>query len=235
MKQRQKLIVFLLLTINALAIQTAFASVKEDITVLQVTQNGPQVLINLDYDLESQPGRDENDSLVILVLFTLPVEKDMIGIASSMMFFRTNLGDNLLVWTEGDPFVFNTPWYSGNEYSHYQTSMNELLLTFIEFPDYNTPELEIYVLAKKFAISEVDQHTSDFREVLEVFLPDLPSFYEKSVPIDTTTTTIPVTTTTTLDETSTDTTGEITSGFLLFSCVGLVLIAIRSKNRRKTK
>jgi hypothetical protein len=234
MKQKQRSIVFLLLTINAIAILTVGGSVKEDISVSQITTNGPQVLINLDYDLESPPERDETESLVILVLFTLPVEKDMMGIAGSMMFFRTNLGDNLLFWTEGDPFIFNTPWYSGDEYSHYQTSYHDLMLTFIEFPEINTPELKIHVLAKKFQTGEVNQFTTDFREVLEVFLPDLPSFYKKPVTVETTTTTTPDTTTTSQDETSTDTTGEITSGFLLLTSVGLVLISIRSKKQRKT-
>ena len=155
------------------------------------------------------------------------------GITGSMMFFRTNLGDNLLFWTEDDPFMLNSPWYSGYEYSHYQTSSYELMLTFIEFSEYNNPELEIHVLAKKILIGEVDQYTSDFCEILEVFLPDLPSFYKKPVTVETTTTTTPETTTTTQDETSTDTTSGITSGFLLLTSVGLGLMAIRSKNRRK--
>ena len=57
MKQKRRLMVFLILTVNVLVVIKASASLVEDIAVVQVVNNGPQVLINLDYDLESTPGR----------------------------------------------------------------------------------------------------------------------------------------------------------------------------------
>ncbi len=226
MKQKRRLMVFFILTINVLVVIKASASLAEDIAVVQVVNNGPQVLINLDYDLESTPGRGETKSLVVLVLFTLPNDNNPVVMKGSILFFRTNMGENLLFWTLNDPFDINSAWNLGYENSHYLTSYHELLLTFIEFTEYNNPELGINVLAKNIAIGEVNSDMNDFGEIFELFLPDLPSYYEVSTTVGSTTTT------TSLSQTPTsETTSSLIPGFLLIASFGIMLVIVLRKKK----
>ena len=228
MKQKRRLMVFIILTINVLVVIKASASLAEDIAVVQIVNNGPQVLINLDYDLESTPGRGETKSLVVLVLFTLPNDNNPVVMKGSILFFRTNMGENLLFWTLNDPFDINSAWYLGYENSHYQTSYHELLLTLIEFTEHNNPELGIDVLAKNLAIGEVNSDMNDFGEIFEFFLLDLPSYYEVSTTIGSTTTT------TSLSQTPTsETTSSLISGFQLIASFGIMLVIVLRKKKEK--
>ena len=205
-------------------------SSSSNITIFQVVNNGTQFMINLDYDLESTPVRDETKSVVILLLISLPTDTGLKEIKGAMLFIRTPLGDNLLFWTLNDPFITNTIWNLGKEYTHYQVSYTELFLTFLESPDINNPELNWNVLARHIEVSTVTESQNDFQEILGYFLQDATSLYgtpEENEPTTTTTTTTTSLTTTTV------TTTEIATGFIIITSLGGVLLIMQRKNKRK--
>ena len=232
MEQKRKCIVFFLFIVNISMITVTATSSSSNITIFQVVNNGTQFMINLDYDLESTPVRDETKSVVILLLISLPTDTGLKEIKGAMLFIRTPLGDNLLFWTLNDPFITNTIWNLGQEYTHYQVSYTELFLTFLESPDINNPELIWNVLAKNIVVNTVTDSQNDFQEILGFFLQDVASLYgipEETEPTTTTTTTTTTTSLTTISETTTG----IATGFIILTSLSGVLLIIKRKNRRK--
>ena len=172
MRQKQFLVVILLLI---LTFSTNFVSgeIQEDnISVLQVVHTGSSLTITLDCDISAAPGRGEIESLVILVLLTVP-EGNNQPIVGSLLFIRTNTGFRLLYWILGNPYLSTELWQEGMENIHFQVDYNVLSLIFIESPDMENPNVQPIVFAKLLDIGNVETSVTDFNIILEKFRADI--------------------------------------------------------------
>ncbi len=219
MKPKNVSLVFLLglLSFGSFSFLTLTGAIllDSDVSISQVTQNGSSFWITLDYDFSVAPAREETESLVVLILLTLPLG-DTNQYVGSLLFFRTTTGNNLLFWMLGDPYASVGLWQSGSEDEHFQAVYNQLSLIFIECPDMDDPGLSIIALAKLLEIGTIDQITVDFHPILNEFLPDLQSI--EVIPLDSTSTTT--------------TKAKGFPGFLLPVNLG-ILILIGLKHRKK--
>ncbi|MHA2175388.1 MAG: hypothetical protein ACXACP_05605 [Candidatus Hodarchaeales archaeon] len=190
MKQKQLLVVSFLFSLSMFMVFTSTALPETEIvSIFEVTQNGPQLMITLEYDFNAAPVRGNSEALVVFTLFSLPANDGQIAIEGSILFFHTNERENFLFWTLGNPFTSSIIWQTGSEIEHFQVDQNELSLIFIELSQYDNPELEIDVLAKILDVELIDNTMNDFQEVIHSFIPDLPIDTDTSPTITTTTTT----------------------------------------------
>ena len=167
-------IVFLLLI---LTVSTNFAKgeiQEQDISIVQVVHNSSNILLTLDYDISAAPERGETESLVTLILLTLP-EGDFLAPVSSLLFIRSNTGERLLYWILNDPFTSAELWQQGLENIHFQIDYNDLSIIFIESSVMEDPNVEIISFAKLMDIGNVTNPVLDFQPILERFRADYDS------------------------------------------------------------
>ena len=219
---------FLFILTSLLIITVSATPNMENVSIFQVTKNGPQLMVILDYDFNTAPVRDSEKALVVLTLLSLPSDDGMMAIEGSLLFIRTDEGDSFLFWTLCDPFISSVIWQEGNEMEHFLADQNELSLIFIEFSNYDDPELEIVVLAKILEPVSIDPRTNDFQEILFSFIPDLPVYPDTSTSTTTTTTT---TTTKSIVSTTTTTT-HVSYGFEWIVGLGIIYTVGVRKQRK---
>ena len=233
MRYKQAFFIFLLL-ILAFSMNFAQGETNEqEIAVLQMVHTGSNLLITLDFDISAPPGRGETESLVILILLTLP-EGGFKPTVGSLLFIRTSLGDKVLYWILGDPFSSAELWQQGMEDIHFQVDYKDISLIFIESPEMLNPNVEIFSFPKLLDIGNITTTITDFQPILERFRVDY-EFIRGTESTDESMTT----TTTTGEETETSsleptTTKEVTGypGILIPLCLGLlVLVGLRRRNR----
>ncbi|MFX1283916.1 MAG: hypothetical protein ACFFB5_09685 [Promethearchaeota archaeon] len=237
MKMSKTFLIPLLLLILAIGTfpTLAFANTsnEEYIEVHQVIQNGPNILIELDYDLSSTSLLDTNESLAVLVIFSDSTNEDTLTIQAAMLFFHTDDNQFLLFWMLGDPFKQAQNWQEGTENEHFQTDGDQLTLTFIEFVGAQEPEITVSVYAR-ITSSEINAYTTDFRIVLDQFIEELTTqttSEETSGPLTTGKTTSSTTGTgkterTTSTKESSQTKTDIASGFTILSIFGILLSVV---------
>ena len=234
MRHKQVIFVFLLLI---LAFSMSFAqgeTHEQDISLLQMVHTGSNLLITLDYDISEAPGRGETESLVMLILLTLP-EGKFLSTVGSLLFMRTSTGNRLLYWILDDPFSSAELWEQGMEDIQFQVDYKEVSIIFIESPYMENPNVEIISFPKLLDIGDITTTITDFQPILERFRADY-EFISGTESSDESTTT----TTSSSEETETSnipstTTTEVTGypGFLIPLCLGLlVLIGLRRRNKK---
>ena len=201
-----------------------------DVDILQKTQIGPAISIVLDYSFNTTSQLDINESLVVLVIFSITTQEDPFTVQASMLFFHTVENQFFLFWMFGDPFRQAQNWQPGAENVHFRTDNDLLTLNFIEFLEISNPEIESTALAKITSGTEVSAYTNDFRVVLEQFMTDLPISYESPIIIPATSETEATTST---KESSQTRTG--TSGFTILSIFGVFLSVLITKKIRQKK
>ena len=206
---------------------------EQDIAILQMVHTGSNLLITLDFDISAPPGRGETESLVMLILLTLP-EGEFKPTVGSLLFIRTSSGDRILYWILGDPFSSTELWQQGMEDIHFQVDYKDISLIFIESPEMLNPIVEIFSFPKLLDIGNITTTITDFQPILERFRVD----YEFIRGTETTDESM-TTTTTTREETETSslqptTTPEVTGypGILIPLSLGLLaLIGLMRRNR----
>ncbi|MHA1993271.1 MAG: hypothetical protein ACW97Z_01895 [Candidatus Hodarchaeales archaeon] len=190
MKQKHVSMLFLLLFVS-FNLYTSSGSCASDVAILEVTKSSSQLLVTLDFDLFAAPTRGETKSLVVFILFSIPLDATT-NYVGSMLFFRTNEGSNFLFWMLGDPFSASGIWQMGSENEHFQVDQHQLSMIFIENSEMDDPDLQIISLAKFVDIGSFDQDYVDFQPILNEFQPDvefLEEFGITSTFLTTTTTT----------------------------------------------
>jgi hypothetical protein len=219
MKQKYASMLFLLLFVS-FNLFTSTGACASDISIFEVTKSGSQLLVTLDFDFSTAPARGETKSLVVLILFSIPLD-DANNYVGSMLFFRTNDGNKVLFWTLGDPFSAFGIWQIGSENGHFQVDQHQLSLIFIEGSFMDDPDLQINCLAKFLEIGPFDQENVDFQPILNEFRPDVELLEENGIVA-----TIPTTTTSTK--------AKGFPGFLIPLNIGLIII-LGLKQRKKKK
>ena len=173
MKNKQVLTLACLLFVSSSLLTLTNAHiVSSAISILEVTQNGSNIVITLDFNLSIPPDRGETKSLVVLILCPLSSEETNCY-NGAMLFFRSPDGDNRLFWMLGDPFSLETTWNSGSNPEHFRIDQNQLLLVFIENMQMSHSSLEIQVFAKYQEVGPISHYSSDFIPILALFQPDL--------------------------------------------------------------
>jgi hypothetical protein len=217
-----------------------------DVDIFQITQIGPAISIVLDYSFNATSQLEINESLVVLVIFSITTQEDPFTVKASMLFFHAGENKSFLFWMFGDPFRQVQNWQPGIENVHFVADNDLLTLNFIEFLEISDPEIESTVLAKITSGTEVSAYTNDFRTVLEQFITDLPISYEFPFILSTTsegtsgssTTTTGETGTTTTKGDSSQTTESVavdTPGLTIFSSIGIFLSLLITKKIRRKK
>jgi hypothetical protein len=210
---------------------------EKNIDIFQVTQNGPTISIELDYNLSSTARLDANETLVVLVLFSQSTQEDSLTIQAALLFFHTVEDQYFLFWMLGDLYNQAQNWQSGVENEHYQIDETLLTLTFIEYLGVGNQETETTVLARITLYSEINNQTNDFRSILDEFRTDLPISFEIPTIETTSKTTTLETTTETISSTTTTTTTEpfFTSGLMLFLTIVVLFSMLLMKRFSKKK
>jgi hypothetical protein len=210
----------------------------ENVEIFQIVFVEGYVSITLDYDFDSPPDRVENETLVVLVLFTNPSNDGTISIESAILFFSTNYGESFYFWTIDNPFNLATLWLKSSELESYIAGANELTLVPIECSATSDTNLEIIVSAKKGKLNNIDPSNFEVQEILTMFHEELPT--ETS---STTSSSITVTsdqthlTSTTLDTSTSTTESQITTGYEFYITMSVLMavtiLTIRNKHKNK--
>jgi len=172
MRQKQLIIVILLLILTFSTSLVLSETHEQDISIIQMVHTGSNLMITLDYDISAAPGRGEIESLVVLVLLTIP-EGDFFPIVGSLLFIRTNTGDRLLYWVLDDPYSSTEIWQEGMENVQFQVDYTTLSLVLIEAPEMENPNVELILFAKLLDIGNVGNPVTNFQPILERFTADI--------------------------------------------------------------
>ncbi|UCE12879.1 MAG: hypothetical protein JSV04_11885, partial [Candidatus Heimdallarchaeota archaeon] len=78
-------------------------SSDRNIDIFHVSQNGPTIMIVLDYNLSSTSQLVENETMALLVIFSQSTQEDPFSIQAAMLFFHTIENQFFLFWMLGDP------------------------------------------------------------------------------------------------------------------------------------
>jgi hypothetical protein len=184
------ILVLLIISLNSLIIANAefntklntypvaLITNKQNIDVHYVFQSGSHVSISLDYDFSTTTQLDTNEFLSILLVFTDNEEDPLDGIDAAILFFHTATNQFLLFWMIGDPFHQTQMWQLGVEFQHFQVDKDLLIIDLIEFTNISDHEIKLIVMGKILANFELDGQVTDFRMILDQFLPELNVGYE---------------------------------------------------------
>ncbi|MFX0015399.1 MAG: hypothetical protein ACFFB2_09880 [Promethearchaeota archaeon] len=190
---------------------------NQTVDILHVTKIDSTISIIMDYDLNSTSQLATNESLVVLVIFSITTDENLYKIQAAMLFFHTGENQYFMFWMLGDPYKQAQDWQSGVKNEHFEINGDQLTLTFIEFLNIGNPEIETTVIAKLAFVGEVSVTTINFRPILDQFIAELPISYE-----------IPSIGSSSSEEAP----GAATPGFTILSIASVAISVFLSKRRK---